>query len=389
MDKILRTGTILAFAFGLFLLGRSLVNPLDVFLISLALFYLLKNLDSSILFFRGNGKYYLFALYFLFSISLSIFGASDKFEVLKNLIQFSAYTLLIPLTLVIKRDIVEDIKPAFTLISIIFLLYSFPLFCIPKPVRLSAFEMHPNALGFIFSLFAVLNLKNLPLFLFFSFMSSLTFSRASLLGLFISVLVFSFLEKRPKFALFAFLPLLLSFSMPNFMQIYKSSSICEFINKKKTLPSATATDIKLVRIYDLDRVRLIEASLKMFSKNPITGVGLGNFNVVVREMCKKGELNNAQCSAAMPQRDAHNFIFGFLAETGIVGLISLIIFFGFLIRILISSGDNLGISVFILSIFMSLLHPPVFFTRFMGPLVWYIILKGKLKIPSYEGSGKV
>ena len=388
MDKILRTGTILAFAFGLFLLGRSLVNPLDVFLISLALFYLLKNLDSSILFFRGNGKYYLFALYFLFSISLSIFGASDKFEVLKNLIQFSAYTLLIPLTFAIKRDIVEDIKSASTLISIIFLLYSFPLFCIPKPVRLSAFEIHPNALGFIFSLFAVLNLKNLPLFLFFSFMSSLTFSRASLLGLFISVLVFSFLEKKLKFALFAFLTLLLSFSMPNFIQIYKSSSICEFIDKK-TLPSAPATDIKLLRIYDLDRVRLIEISLKMFSKNPITGVGLGNFNVAVREMCKRGELNNAQCSAAMPQRDAHNFIFSFLAETGIVGLLSLIIFFGFLIRILISSGDKLGISVFTLSIFMSLLHPPVFFTRFMGPLVWYIILKGKLKIPSYEGSGKV
>ncbi|MFZ8832821.1 MAG: O-antigen ligase family protein [Candidatus Caldipriscus sp.] len=388
MDKILRTGTILAFAFGLFFLGRSLVNPLDVFLISLALFYLLKNPDSSIPFFKGNRKYYLFALSFLFSISLSIFGASDKFEVLKNLIQFSAYTLLIPLTFAIKRDIVEDIKSTFTLISIIFLLYSFLLFCIPKPVRLSAFEIHPNALGFIFSLFAVLNLRNLPLFLFFSFMSSLTFSRASLLGLFISVLVFSFLEKRPKFALFAFLPLLLSFSMPNFIQIYKSSSVCEFINKK-TLPSAPATDINLVRIYDLDRVRLIEASLKMFSKNPITGVGLGNFNVVVREMCKKGELNNAQCSAAMPQRDAHNFIFGFLAETGIVGLLSLIIFFGFLIRILISSGDKLGISVFTLSIFMSLLHPPVFFTRFMGPLVWYIILKGKLKIPSYEGSGKV
>jgi O-antigen ligase len=219
-------------------------------------------------------------------------------------------------------------------------------------------------------------------------MSSLTFSRASLLGLFISVLVFSFLEKKPKFALFVFLPLLLSFSMPNFIQIYKSSSICEFINKK-TLLSAPANDIKLVRIYDLDRVRLIEASLKMFSENPITGVGLGNFNVVVREMCKKGELNNAQCSAAMPQRDAHNFIFGFLAETGIIGLLSLIIFFGFLIRILISSGDNLGISIFTLSIFMSLLHPPFFFTRFMGPLVWYIILKGKLKIPSYESSGKV
>jgi O-antigen ligase len=389
MDKVLRTGTILAFAFGLFLLGRSLVNPFDIFLISLALFSLLKNPGGTILFFKGNGKYYLFALYFLFSISLSIFGAPDKFEVLKNLIQFSAYTLLIPLTFTIKRDIVEDIKPTFTLISIIFLLYSFPLFCIPKPVRLSAFEIHPNALGFIFALFAVLNLKNLPLFLFFSFMSSLTFSRASLLGLFISVLVFSFLEKRPKFALFAFLPLLLSFSMPNFIQIYKSSSICEFMNKKKTLPSAPATDIKLVRIYDLDRVRLIEASLKMFSKNPITGVGLGNFNVVVREMCKKGELNNAQCSSAMPQRDAHNLIFGFLAETGIVGLLSLIIFFGFLTVILISSGDNLGISIFTLSIFMSLLHPPVFFTRFMGPLVWYIILKGKLKIPSYEGSGKV
>jgi O-antigen ligase len=388
MDKVLRTGTILAFAFGLFLLGRSLVNPFDIFLVSLALFSLLKNPGGMILFFKGNGKYYIFALSFLFSISLSIFGAPDKFEVLKNLIQFSAYTLLIPLTFAIKRDIVEDIKLTFTLISIIFLLYSFPLFCIPKPVRLSAFEIHPNALGFIFSLFAVLNLKNLPLFLFFSFMSSLTFSRASLLGLFISVLVFSFLEKRPKFALFAFLPIILSLSMPNFMQIYKSSSICEFINKK-TLPSAPATDIKLVRIYDLDRVRLIEASLKMFSKNPITGVGLGNFNVVVREMCKKGELNNAQCSASMPQRDAHNFIFGFLAETGIVGLFSLIIFFGFLIRILISSGDNLGISIFTLSIFMSLLHPPVFFTRFMGPLVWYIILKGKLKIPSYEGSGKV
>jgi O-antigen ligase len=388
MDKILRTGTILAFAFGLFLLGRSLVNPFDIFLISLALLSLIKNPGVMVLFFKGNGKYYLFALYFLFSISLSIFGAPDKFEFLKNLIQFSAYTLLIPLTFTIKRDILEDIKPAFTLISIIFLLYSFPLFCIPKPVRLSAFEIHPNALGFIFALFAVLNLKNLPLFLFFSFMSSLTFSRASLLGLFISVLVFSFLEKRPKFALFAFLPLLLSFSMPNFIQIYKSSSICEFINKK-TLLSAPAADINLVRIYDLDRVRLIEASLKMFSKNPITGVGLGNFNVVVREMCKKGELNNAQCSAAIPQRDAHNFIFGFLAETGIVGLLSLIIFFGFLTVILISSGDKLGISIFTLSIFMSLLHPPVFFTRFMGPLVWYIILKGKLKIPSYESSGKV
>jgi O-antigen ligase len=388
MDKVLRTGTILAFTFGLFLLGRSLVNPFDIFLISLALLSLIKNPGFMVLFFKGNRKYYMFALSFLFSISLSIFSASDKFEALKDLIQFSAYTLLIPLTFTIKRDIVEDIKPTFTLISIIFLLYSFPLFCIPKSVRLSAFEIHPNALGFIFALFAVLNLKNLPLFLFFSFMSSLTFSRASLLGLFISVFVFSFLERRPKFALFAFLTLLLSFSMPNFIQIYKSSSICEFMNKK-TLLSAPATDIKLVRIYDLDRVRLLEASLKMFSKNPITGVGLGNFNVVVREMCKKGELNNAQCSAAMPQRDAHNFIFGFLAETGIVGLLSLIIFFGFLIRILISSGDNLGISIFTLSIFMSLLHPPVFFTRFMGPLVWYIILKGKLKIPSYEGSGKV
>jgi hypothetical protein len=104
MDKVLRAGTILAFAFGLFFLGRSLVNPLDVFLISLSLLSLIKNPGVTVLFFKGNRKYYTFALYFLFSISLSIFGASDKFEVLKNLIQFSAYTLLIPLNFAIKRD---------------------------------------------------------------------------------------------------------------------------------------------------------------------------------------------------------------------------------------------------------------------------------------------
>jgi len=387
MDKILRIGTFLAFTSGLLLLGKGIVNPLDIFMILLALFSIIKNPTASILFLKKNREYYVIASAFLFSISLSFFGAQDKIEVLKNLFQISAYILLIPLTFTINRDITEDAKLAFILISVVFFLYSFPLFCTQKPVRLSIFGIHPNALGFIFSLFALLSLKNLPVFLFFSFLSSLTFSRASLLALSLSLLSLSILERKPRVIPLAFLPILLTAFMPSLIQIYKNSNVCK--NTKGFLPSPSPTDIRLVRIYDFDRVRLIEASLKMFFKNPITGVGLGNFNLAARNMCKNGELDKAQCSASLPQRDAHNFIFGFLSETGIVGLLFFLIFWGFLFKLLISSGDSLGTSVFILSTFMSLLHPPIFFTRFMGPLVWYIILKDKLKISSYEGSGKV
>ncbi len=387
MDKVLRIGTPLIFASALFLLGKSILNPFDLFMIILALFSILKNPNEVSQFVKKNYGYYTFSLFFLFSISLSIFGASDKLESLKNLFQISAYLLLIPLTFTIKHNIIEDIRYTFSVISVVFLAYSFLLFCVPKPVRLSAFDIHPNALGFMFALFAILNIKNLPLFLFLSFMCSLTFSRASLIGLSLSILIFSILERKPKFVPLALLPSLLSVSMPSLVQIYKNSALCS-ISKNITI-SVYPVDIKLVRIYDFDRVRLIKTSLEVFSKNPITGVGLGNFNQVVRRMCENGELNKDQCLASLPHRDPHNFILGFLAETGIIGLFSLFVFLIFLVKLLIRSRDSLGISLFTLSIFMSLLHPPVFFTRFMGPLFWYIILKDKFKIPTYEVSGKV
>lgn len=383
MDKVFPLRTlvyILAFiviSLGFFTLGKERVNVLDLALVIFSLVAIIRKPQIITDIFEKNGVYFLLSGAVILSVILSGIYALNKWEVFKNFLQFSAYLFLTPIALTLGLDFRRFLRITFSVISLFVFIYSLLFFCTPKPVRLTFFDIHPNALGYIFALLSVLNVENPLLYITFAFLTSLTFSRASMLSLFLATLIFVVFKGERKLWILPIIPLVFMITMPQAVFLYKKSQVCYLTQTSaisQKIESATPTDIRLVRIYDFDRIRIWESALKMFLKSPIIGIGSGNFNLWAKDMCNKGELNKAQCYASLPQKDAHNMFIGFLAETGILGFLSIVSLLGFIFVRLLKIRDPEGLAVFILSILISFLHPPVFFTRYMSVLVWYILL---------------
>ncbi|MEO0139431.1 MAG: O-antigen ligase family protein [candidate division WOR-3 bacterium] len=383
MDKVFTFRTfvyILAFiviSLGFFTLGRGVVNVLDLTLVIISLITIARKPQVVRDILGKNRVYFLLSGAVILSVILSGIYALNKWEVFKNFIQFSAYLFLTPIALTSGFDLKKHLRITFLILSPFVLMYSLLFFCTPKPVRLTLSDIHPNALGYIFALLSVLNVENPLLYTTFAFLTSLTFSRASMLSLFLATLIFAVFKREKRFLIFSAIPLFFMVIMSQLISLYKESQLCRLVQSTiilQKIESSVPVDIRLVRIYDFDRIRIWESALKMFLKSPIFGVGSGNFNLWAKDMCDKGELNKAQCYASLPQKDAHNMFIGFLAETGMLGFLSILSLLGFIFVKLLSIKDSEGLVVFILSIFISFLHPPVFFTRYMGILVWYILL---------------
>lgn len=389
MDKVFSFKTfgaileILIIIFGYLLLGYAKLNPLDVAVVLISIFIVLLNVDKSIRFVSENKVYFILSTLFLLSILLSLPSSYNKFEVLKNLVQYAAYLYLIPFLFIADFDFKRYLRLSFWILGILLVLYSIPFFCSPEPVRLQILKVHPNSTGFIFSLIAMLNIFQPVPFVFYAFVVSLTFSRASLLSLFISSIILGILKRDWKVGILSIVPLIFMISMPTLAKFYKKSPICSYnetskISKNlKVLP----TDINMVRIYDMDRFKLWEASWKIFLKNPLVGAGSGNFNYALKDMCNKKEIEEDVCRFSLSFRDAHNMLLASLAETGIIGFIMTLIFFGYLLLTLLYKRRYHHLSMLILLIGISFLHPTIFFISFMGSISWFVVLEGILIPP--------
>ncbi len=386
MDKVFSFKTfgaileILIIIFGYLLLGYTKLNPLDISVVLIGAFIVFLNKDKCFRFVSENRVYFILSTFFLLSVLLSLPFSYSKFEVLKNFIQYAAYLYLIPFLFIVDFDFKRYLRISFLLLGILLVLYSIPFFCSPKPVRLQILNVHPNSTGFIFSLIAILNIFQPTLFVFYAFVVSLTFSRASLLSLFISSTMLGILKRDWKVGILSIVPLIFMISMPTLAKFYKKSPICSYTETSKISKNLKVkpTDINIVRIYDMDRFKLWEASWKIFLKKPLFGVGSGNFNYALRDMCYKGELGEDVCQFSLKFEDSHNIFLASLMETGVIGFISFLTFFIYLFLTLLRNRKYHHFSILILLIGLSFLHPTVFFIRFIGVLSWFVLLEGVL-----------
>ncbi|PPR49227.1 MAG: hypothetical protein CFH15_01316 [Alphaproteobacteria bacterium MarineAlpha5_Bin5] len=87
------------------------------------------------------------------------------------------------------------------------------------------------------------------------------------------------------------------------------------------------------------------ASMLAFSNNPLFGVGIGNYNLFIDEL---KTFNNFPLN--FPNWDPHSTYFGELAEKGILGIISLFLFFIFIFYLLAKNINYFGNDLLILTI---------------------------------------
>jgi O-antigen ligase len=72
------------------------------------------------------------------------------------------------------------------------------------------------------------------------------------------------------------------------------------------------------------RFLLWEAALKMWSRNPVLGTGLGDFHHDIEEMSFRGEIEIPDLSR-IAHTYAHSIFFEFLACAGIIGLLAMVV----------------------------------------------------------------
>ena len=90
---------------------------------------------------------------------------------------------------------------------------------------------------------------------------------------------------------------------------------------------------------------MVNQTLLSFSNNPLFGVGIGNYNLFIDEL---KTFNNFPLN--FPNWDPHSTYFGELAEKGILGIISLFLFFIFIFYLLAKNINYFGNDLLILTI---------------------------------------
>jgi len=134
------------------------------------------------------------------------------------------------------------------------------------------------------------------------------------------------------------------------------------------------------------RLFLWGLALKLFWANPLLGVGLGQFASAVEQL---PEMKNLPVFELTRGLSAHNLMLSFLAESGIVGVTTLVILFGVVLRrawkaihqarTLEVAGFGWGLFLALFSIVVSSVYAGTWGYQFMFFLALLIIFERQLK----------
>jgi O-antigen ligase len=125
------------------------------------------------------------------------------------------------------------------------------------------------------------------------------------------------------------------------------------VDKNKTIQTHLANTTNIKEGNNFHRLNLWKKSLSLAQQHPILGVGAGNWRIEILQYDMQVTTNKGRI---MPDR-AHNDYLQVLAENGIIGLLSLLLLFAFLLYFsvkTIKKADNFRDSFFILILFFAL-----------------------------------
>ncbi len=332
---------------------------------------------------KGNRTYYTLSGLFLFSVLISALLSPNPLTPLKELIQLAGYVWVIPLILTYRPDVPRVYVLSAKAVVIFAAVILVPYFYLFGWVRFNPFNIHANPTGFLFALFTVVlaHYGRTWLAVLSSVVTSFTFSRSALGALFASFLFKGYLEKNRRVLNLSLgiLPIVLLFTSPYALRGFVAvrnyiKDVVSVSKAEKQRDYKPPIDVLRGKNYEIVRVLIWEASLKMWKHRPLTGIGLGRYEEEWKVSCETEKLPDRLCTKWVRNVDAHNVFIQVLSETGVLGFVTFILLFAFITARLV--GNPLALTVLFMTFLFGLLQPFPLFTRNLAPIVWLLLFHG-------------
>ncbi len=358
------------------------VSPVDTVFLILGLSAVLLKGNEVLEILRNNRIYYALSGLFLLSALFSALLSPDPLPPLKEVLQLAGYMWVIPLILAYRPDVQRVYVLSARAVVIFAAVILIPYFYLFGWVRFNPFNIHANPTGFLFALFTVIlaHYGRTWLAVLSSVVTSFTFSRSALGALFASFLFKGYVEKNRRMLNFSLgiLSILLLFASPyvlrGFVAVRSYISTTLISTDKGEGKRKPPIDVIRGRNYEILRLLMWEASLKMWQNRPLTGIGPGRYAEQWEASCEADKLPDRLCSPPVKNVDAHNVFIQVLSETGILGFATFILLFIFItVRIV---GNPLALTVLFMTFLFGLLQPFPLFTRNLAPIVWLLLFHG-------------
>jgi len=359
------------------------VSPVDVIFLFLGISAIVLKRHESMEIVKGNRRYYALSGLFLLTVLLSAILSPGPLTPLKELIQLAGYMWIIPLILAYRPDVPRVYVLGAKAIVIFAAVILIPYFYLFGWVRFNPFNIHANPTGFLFALFTVIlaHYGRTWLAVLSSVVTSFTFSRSAMGALFASFLFKGSMEKGRRMLNFSLgiLSIFLLFTSPYMLRgfVAVKSYIRDVIpvsKAEKQRDYKPPIDVLRGKSYEIVRVLIWEASLKMWEHRPLTGIGFGRYEEEWKVSCETDELPDRLCTKWVRNVDAHNVFIQVLSETGVLGFITFVLLFTFIAVRLV--GSPLALTVLFMTFLFGLLQPFPLFTRNLAPIVWLLLFHG-------------
>lgn len=359
------------------------VSPVDVIFLFLGISAIVLKRHESMEIVKGNRRYYALSGLFLLTVLLSAILSPGPLTPLKELIQLAGYMWIIPLILAYRPDVPRVYVLGAKAIVIFAAVILIPYFYLFGWVRFNPFNIHANPTGFLFALFTVIlaHYGRTWLAVLSSVVTSFTFSRSAMGALFASFLFKGSMEKGRRMLNFSLgiLSIFLLFTSPYMLRgfVAVKSYIRDVIpvsKAEKQRDYKPPIDVLRGKSYEIVRVLIWEASLKMWEHRPLTGIGFGRYEEEWKVSCETDELPDRLCTKWVRNVDAHNVFIQVLSETGVLGFITFVLLFTFIAVRLV--GSPLALIVLFMTFLFGLLQPFPLFTRNLAPIVWLLLFHG-------------
>lgn len=382
---------------GLFKISFSEVL-IPLFLIYLMLsFFIKKNFDGSLI----NKKYLFLIIAFIAAIALSLAHSTNMLFTIKDIFQYSLYTigsffvtLIIYkritsiesiINMIVKIGILLSMFGIIQWLSVFFLNYDILSILTDSSyvnastssrflIRVASLFEHYNVFAtfliipVLLSLYLYTKHKNNKYIYFIIILLIsvwLSNSRSVIISILIGSIVYLFLSKKWKI-LISFLIFFVGFII--FIILINPSLIFDRFTVDINSTNATWSVTH--------RQNLWAAANDMFQNNFFTGIGLGNFPIIVKEY-------------GLTDVTADSLYMTLIAETGFLGIFFFSILLLYILKSFLFSKDLEG-KIFFTIVFVQLvngiLQPPFIFMRGTGFIFWFLINIGMINIKGKDAN---
>ncbi|NPB03287.1 MAG: O-antigen ligase family protein [Thermotogae bacterium] len=337
---------------------------------------------KALLLVKRNPIYFILATSFVAAAAISASLADLRLISLRDVLQMAAYLWILPFILLYRPNLRIVYTTAGKILVTIGVVSLIPYFLVFGWTRFNPFNLHPNPTGYLFGLFAIV-LSHYGSIL-FSIMAIIvvgfTFSRSAMGSLAVVLTLKGYMERKVlRYVPLALLSVSLLFVAPPILKglvALRSHFKSEYVKMAESMKPDYKPAIGVVRGkgYEVLRVLMWEASIEMWRKRPLTGIGFGQYPYRLVKECKNHKIPQKYCTKWVKNVDAHNIFLQTLSEVGVLGFItfwSLIIFLFLRIR-----KNPLSLYILLYILLFSLLQPSPLFTGDLAPISWLLILWG-------------